>query len=59
MKDVTVHQFLTDMQRAGKHNMLEGPKMIEQAFGLTPEEAKSEFWHWTQTLDRSDGTEDS
>lgn len=49
-----IFTFLNNVREGGKHNMFEGPKMIAEVFDCSPEEAKTYFFEWTQSLDRSE-----
>ena len=42
--------WLEELRAGGKVNMFGAPQLMEQRFGMTPEEAKTAFWEWTQHL---------
>ena len=45
--------FLNELRESGKVNMFESPRFIVDRFDVSPEEAKTYFFEWTQSLDRS------
>jgi len=47
-----VFEFLDNLRASGKVNMMEAPRHLEAAFQYTPEEAKMNFFQWTQHLQR-------
>ena len=49
-----VFEFLNNLRASGKVNMMEAPRHLEAAFGYTPEEAKMNFFQWTQHLQRDE-----
>tara|TARA_R110002072_G_scaffold12849_5_gene54816 strand:- start:5459 stop:5716 length:258 start_codon:yes stop_codon:yes gene_type:complete len=49
-----VFTFLEQLRASGKVNMFESPKHLENKFGMTPEEAKMDFFQWTQHLKREE-----
>ena len=56
-----VFDFLENLRAGGTVNMFEAPKYLEAHFGYTPEEAKMNFYQWTQSLqrDEEDGNQES
>jgi len=40
--------FLDDLRLSGKINMWGAPKVLEEAFDLSPEEAKQVFIRWKE-----------
>tara|TARA_R100001163_G_C5050586_1_gene187451 strand:- start:472 stop:708 length:237 start_codon:yes stop_codon:yes gene_type:complete len=49
-----VFDFLNKLREGGTVNMFEAPRMMEAHFGYTPEEAKMNFYQWTQSLQRDE-----
>ena len=47
-----VFDFLNALRESGKINMMGAPAVLEQQFQFTPEEAKMNFFQWTQHLQR-------
>jgi|DEB0MinimDraft_10_1074344.scaffolds.fasta_scaffold405241_1 hypothetical protein len=45
-----VFQFLTDLRESGEVNMMEAPNRLMSKFNFSPEESKTYFWEWTQSL---------
>tara|TARA_R110002073_G_C9444413_1_gene577587 strand:+ start:122 stop:301 length:180 start_codon:yes stop_codon:yes gene_type:complete len=45
-----IFTWLEELRAGGKVNMFGAPQLMEQRFGMTPEEAKTAFWEWTQHL---------
>ena len=49
-----VFTFLDQLRASGKVNMFEAPRHLEHRFDMTPEEAKMDFFQWTQHLQRDE-----
>ena len=49
-----LYTWLDDLRASGKVNMMSAPQMMESRFGFTPEEAKMNFYQWTQHLQRDE-----
>ena len=47
-----VFEYLDKLRASGKINMMEAPRYLAAAFHYTPEEAKMNFFQWTQHLQR-------
>lgn len=47
-----VFDFLDQLRKSGTINMMEAPTHLEAKFAFTPEEAKMNFFQWTQHLQR-------
>ena len=47
-----VFDFLDQLRKNGTINMMEAPRHLEAKFAFTPEEAKMNFFQWTQHLQR-------
>ena len=47
-----LYTWLDNLRASGKINMMSAPQMMESRFGFTPEEAKMNFYQWTQHLQR-------
>tara|TARA_B100000700_G_scaffold326843_1_gene439625 strand:+ start:1055 stop:1225 length:171 start_codon:yes stop_codon:yes gene_type:complete len=45
-----IFDWLNALREEGHRNMMEAPRLLEHAFEMTPEEAKTAFWEWTQSL---------
>lgn len=49
-----VFDFLDKVRDAGTVNMFDAARLLEGQFGFTPEEAKMNFFQWTQHLQRDE-----
>lgn len=49
-----IFAWLNALREGGKVNMFEAPRLMEGQFDMTPEEAKTAFWEWTQNLKMND-----
>jgi len=52
-----VFEYLNNLRASGKINMMEAPRHLEAVFQYTPEEAKMNFFQWTQHLQRDEDAE--
>ena len=49
-----IFDWLENLRAGGTVNMFMAPRMMEDHFGFTPEEAQTAFWEWTQHLKMED-----
>ncbi len=48
-----IFKFLNDLREGGTVNMMEAPAHLMREFNCSPEEAKTYFFEWTESLKRS------
>lgn len=48
---IHLHQALTDLQESGTMNMFGAPKMLQDTFDLSRDEAEYVFKTWTESFD--------
>ena len=47
-----IFKFLSDLRESGEVNMMEAPARLMKQFNFSPEEAKTYFFEWTESLKR-------
>lgn len=50
--------WLDTIRKTGEFNIMAAPDVMAQKFNLTPEEARTIFWEWTQWLKANDNESD-
>jgi hypothetical protein len=47
-----IFEFLNDLREGGTINMFSAPKVIENEFGLSKQDAVAVFWEWTNEFEK-------